>query len=276
MVPLSAMLEYMKLQTQSGKTVFPIGIGTWGIGGRREPEYGDEAAGVEAIKYALDKGQNLIDGAELYGGGHTDDIIGEAIKGRNRADLYLISKLWETNFGQGKAKQAVETVLKKLGTDYLDMLYIHWPNEGWEQAVPQINELIDAGVVKQFGISNFNLEQTKQALKLSKHPIGASQLHYSVLHKQDAPEELRSFCVDKGIQIVAYRPVERADVLNNETVQRIASARGISAVQVALAWLLAQDVMPIPKAMQKAHIDQNIAAVQAQLLPEDIANLNAL
>lgn len=266
----------MTLKTQSGQPVFPIGIGTWGIGGRREPEYGNEAEGAAAIRYALDQGQNFIDGAELYGGGHTDDVIGEAIKGRDRSDLYVAGKVWETHFGPGEVRPVVETVLQKLGTDYLDMLSIHWPHEDWEGAVPQIDELIDEGLVRQFGISNFNLEQTKRVLELSKHPIAANQVRLSVLHKEDAPDELRTFCAENNVQVVAWMPVERADVMDNETVKRIAAVRNASPVQVALAWLLQHDVLPIPKATQKEHIEQNVAAVQLQLTPEDMAELDAL
>lgn len=270
------MLEGMTLKTQSGQAVFPIGIGTWGIGGRRESEYGNEAEGAAAIRYALDQGQNFIDGAEMYGAGHTDDIIGEAIKGRIRGDLYIASKVWETHLGPGEVRPAVETVLKKLGTDYLDMLYIHWPHEVWEGAVPQIDELIDEGLVRQFGISNFNLEQTKRALDLSKHPVAANQVRFSVLHKEDAPVELRKFCAENNIQVVAWRPVERADVMENETVKRIAAVHNVSPAQVALAWLLQHDVLPIPKATQKEHIEQNVAATQLQLTPEDMVELDAL
>lgn len=270
------MLEGMTLKTQSGQAVFPIGIGTWGIGGRREPEYGNEAEGATAIRYALDQGQNLIDGAELYGGGHTDDIIGEAIKRYKREDLYIANKVWETHFGPGEVRPAVEAVLKKLGTDYLDMLSIHWPHEDWEQAVPQIDELIDEGLVRQFGVSNFNLEQTKRVLELSKHPVGANQIRLNVLYKEDAPAELLKFCADNDIRVVAYRPVERADVINNEVVQRIAAAHTASPIQVALAWLLQHEVLPIPKATQKEHIEQNVAAVQLQLTQEDMAQLDAL
>ena len=186
------------MQTKSGKSLHPIGIGTWLIAGSFEsdpnapyngakPVYGNEPQEIAAIRHSLLKGQNHIDCAELYGGFYTDEVVGRALAGELREDLYIADKLWKSSVAANKVRPAVEQMLTKLQTSYLDMLYIHapWYDAPWEEAIPQINELIDKGIVRHFGVSNFNLEKMKQAIAISKHPITANQMNYNVLHKTE-------------------------------------------------------------------------------------------
>lgn len=278
------------MQTKSGKPLFPIGIGTWNISSRFNPNdptakykgtetvKGNEEAEVEALRYSISKGQNHIDCAELYGAFYTDEVVGRALLGQKREDLYIGDKLWRTSVGAGLVRSTVEEMLKKLGTDYLDLLYIHapWAGVPWQEAVPQIDELIDEGVVRDFGVSNFTVADMQQALSLAKHPIAANQMNYNVLHKTEVDETFRNFCRQHKIQIVAYQPIKRQEVLANETIQKIAIAHGATPAQVALAWLLTQDMLAIPKATQKAHIDENVEAVHVTLSQSDIAELDAL
>lgn len=271
------------MQTKSSKSLFPIGIGTWNIGGTfkadpgakykgAEPNYDNEATEIEAIRYSISKGQNLIDCAELYGAFHTDEVVGKAIAGLRREDLYIADKLWKTSLGKGLVRATVEQMLKKLGTDYLDMLYIHAPWEGisWQEAIPQIDELIDEGIVRDFGVSNFTIADMEQTQKIAKHPIVANQMNYNVLYKDEVNEEFKAYCRKNIIQIVAYQPVKRQEVLDNEVIQGIAKAHNATAAQVALAWLLAQSALPIPKAVNKQHIDENIAATVIELSVRDL------
>lgn len=268
----------MNPETRSGKPVFPIGIGTWGFGGTWEPEYGKEKEAVDYIRYSLSKGQNHIDGAQVYGGGHTDEVIGQAIDGLNREDLFITDKVWETNVATGTVRPAVEEMLKKLGTDYLDGLYIHkpWDDFPWREAIPQINQLMSEGIVLRFGVSNFNLDQVKETIELSQHPVSLSQLHYNILKKQNVEVETLTFYKEHGIQLVAYKPLERGKVLENEIVQSIAKAHNATPTQIALAWLLAQDALPIPQSPSLRFIDENIAASDLKLSPEEIDQLDKL
>jgi 2,5-diketo-D-gluconate reductase B len=277
------------MQTTSGKSLHPIGIGTWMVAGTFEsdptalykgakPVYGNEEKEIEAIRYAISKGQNHIDCAELYGAFYTDEVVGRAIAGLNREGLYIADKPWKNSVGKGKLRGTVDLMLKKLGTDYLDLLYIHapWDDAPWREAIPQIDELIDEGIVKSFGVSNFTLDDMREAMSLSKHPLVANQMEYNVLHKGDVTAEFRDFCEEHDIQIVAYQPIKRQAVLSDETILRIAGHHGATPAQVALAWLLAQGALPIPKAMQKSHIDENAKAVDLVLTSEEIAELDAL
>ncbi len=279
--PVFVMMKYMK--TKSGKTLFPIGIGTWNIGGTftadpsakykgAEPSYDNEAAETDAIRYSISKGQNHIDCAELYGAFHTDEVVGKAIAGLEREDLYIADKLWKTSVGKDLVRATVEQMLKKLGTDYLDMLYIHapWDEVNWQEAIPQIDELIDEGIVRDFGVSNFTVAEMEQSRKIAKHPIVANQMNYNVLYKDEVNQEFQDYCRENSIQLVAYQPVKRREVLDNKVIQDIAKAHNATAAQVALAWLLSRDALPIPKAINKSHIDENIMATDIKLSAQDL------
>lgn len=268
----------MNLQTLSGKSVHPIGIGTWGIGGRRETIIGNEPEEIAAIRYSLSKGQNHIDTAELYGAGYTDVVVGQAIRDIAREDIFIADKLWLDSVSEGRVRPAVETMLKKLGTDYIDLLYIHkaWDEVDWRTAIPQIDDLIDAGIVRYFGVSNFNLAQVETAMKLARHNVAANQIYFNVLHTQEATSEVMKFCAEHDIQIIAYRPVERSEVANNPVIQKIAALHTASPEQIALAWLLNQKVLTIPKSLQPSHIDQNVAAVDIVLSPAEVDELNRI
>jgi 2,5-diketo-D-gluconate reductase B len=273
--------------TKSAKQLFPIGIGTWNIGGTfaanpnakykgAEPNYDKEAVEIEAIRYSISKGQNHIDCAELYGAFYTDEVVGKAIAGLNREDLYIADKLWKTSVGEGLVRGTVEQMLKKLGTDYLDMLYVHapWDEVSWQEAIPQIDELIDEGIVRDFGVSNFTVADMEQTRKIAKHPIVANQMNYNVLYKSEVNTEFCDYCRENDIQIVAYQPFKRQEVLSNEVIENIAAQHNTSPAQIALAWLISKNALPIPKAINKQHIDENVLAADIQLNQKDIADLD--
>jgi 2,5-diketo-D-gluconate reductase B len=276
----------MILQTKSGKQLHPIGIGTWNISGTFEADpsekykgaravYGTEETDIEAIRYSLSKGQNHIDCAELYGAFYTDEVVGRAIAGFPREDLFIADKLWKTSVGKGQVRSTVEHMLKKLGTDYLDVLYIHapWPEVDWKEAIPQIDELINEGIVRYFGVSNFTVEDMKETQAIATHPIAVNQMNFNVLYQDEVAPDFRDFCRQHDIQIVAYQPIKRQEVLKDEAVQHIAAAHGATPAQVALAWLLHIGALPIPKAINKAHIDENVAAIELTLTAEQVASL---
>lgn len=278
----------MTLQTKSGKLVHPIGIGTWNVASRINPDrigddykgveavYGNEEKEIEALRYSLSKGQNHIDCAQLYGHFYTDEVVGRAIAGQSREDLYIADKLWKISVGKGLVRPTVEKMLQKLGTDYIDLLYIHAPWEGthWQEAIPQIDKLIDEGIVRQFGVSNFTITDMQTAMTIAKHPIVANQMKFNVLYKEEVDLTFREFCEQHDIRIVAYQPIKRQEVLYSETVQAVAADRKATPAQVALAWLLQVGALPIPKATTKEHIDENIKAIDLKLTDQEMARLN--
>jgi len=273
---------------KSNKQLFPIGIGTWNISSELNPDptakykarpvHGNEGVEIEALRYSISKGQNHIDCAEMYGGFYTDEVVGRAISSYNREDLFIADKLWKPSVDQGRVRPTVERMLQKLQTDYLDLLYIHapFPDAPWVEAVPQIDQLIDEGIVRQFGVSNFTVADMEQALQIAKHPIAANQMNYNLLYKDEVDQAFIDFCRQNNIQLIAYQPIKRREVLQNTVVQSIAAAHQATPAQVALAWLLAKGALPVPKATTKQHIDENIGAVNLHLTPQDIEELDRL
>ncbi len=254
------------LSTKSGRPLHPIGIGTWTFGEYSLHSPGADAE-VAAIEYALSLGQNHIDTAEMYGNGGAEQVVGRAISKVPREDIYVATKLWKTHVLRGTVRPAVEAMLKRLGTDYIDLLYIHapWHDVPWQQSVPEICQLIDEGVVRQFGVSNFNVERMNEVIGLSTQPIVANQMHYSFGHRTEVTPELKALCEANGTTIVAYRPLERGELFENSELSALAKQHDATQAQAALAWLIAQGALPIPKARSRAHIDENFAAASLHL-----------
>ncbi len=277
----------MKDKFINGFKINPIGIGTWLMGGGwysdiRIPysDYTNDERDIAAIKYSISKGQNHIDGAELYGAGHTDELIGEAIKDLDRNSLFVASKIHRSHALRKAIVPATKDILRRMQTNYLDMLYIHapFPEIPMEEYILGLNDTVEEGLVKNIAVSNFTIEQLKQAMSITKHPVVANQIRYNVLYKTDANSEMLEFCKNNNILIVAYRPVERTLLGENttdETVLKIAKKYNKTPAQIAINWLISQyNVVTIPKAVSHKHIDENLEALNFELEKEDIEKLN--
>lgn len=271
------------LKTKSDMLVHPIGIGTWeisselvdgdvGLEYKARPRYGNEEQEIEAIRFSLDHGQNHIDCAELYGGFYTDEVIGKAIQGYIRQDLYIADKLWKKSVGVDCVRPTLMKMFEKLNTDYIDLLYIHAPfdDADWKLAISQIDNLIDEGLVLGFGVSNFTIEQLKETNDISRNKIKAVQQNFSIGYQIEADKEYRKYCHENDIALIAYRPMMRNDIVNNEKVQKLAGAYNASPYQIALAWIIALGAYPIPKATNKDHVKDNLGALDLELSASDI------
>lgn len=214
--------------------ITPIGLGTWAIGGGDNP-YGwgpqDDSESIATIQRALDLGVNWIETAAGYGKGHAEEVIGQAIAGR-RDQVVVATKcgiLWKEDgsdiYGHLKAdsvQREVEKSLRRLNTDAIDLLQIHWPlpdgdiEEGWGA----IADLIRQGKVRYGGVSNFSLEQVKRILPI--HPLTSLQPPYSMLER-GAEVELLGFCARNGIGVIVYSPMQAGILTGGFTRQRVAS-----------------------------------------------------
>jgi 2,5-diketo-D-gluconate reductase B len=255
------------------RSVHPIGIGTWLLD---DP---DDEGQVEAIRYSLSLGQDHIDTAEMYGSGSTETVVGRALQGTPRESVYLASKLWKNSCSKERARPAVEAMLERLRVSHLDLLYIHsaWPDIDIPETVEAMCDLVDAGLVRALGLSNFQLPELHAAMQATRFPFAALQNRYNVIFKTEVPSELAEFCAANSITMVAYQPVERGLVFHDATVQQVANAHGATPAQVAIAWLVQQpNVVTIPKTASRAHIDENIAAMDLKLTGEEIRDLNAI
>ena len=219
---------------QLGKTdihITPIGFGAWAIGGG-DWDFGwgsqEDQSSIAAIKHALSLGVNWIDTAAIYGLGHSEEIVGEAIKGRERPLIFTkCSLVWDENRKTGNSLKAdsiqreCEASLKRLGVDYIDLYQIHWPNpdpeieEGWSK----LADLKKQGKVRAIGVSNFNIEQLKRAQKIA--PVDSLQPPYSLVHP-DVQDEILPFCEQENIGVIVYSPMMSGLLAGSMTKKRVA------------------------------------------------------
>ena len=261
--------------------VHPIGIGTWGMGGARWPDgtvcadYDNDQGEVEAIRYALSKGQNHIDTAQFYGATHTEELVGEAIRGFDRTRLIIASKVWKSHAKRSATPRAVEGMLVRLGIGKLDLLYVHAPWDGisMDEYILGLSDAVAAGLADRIGLSNFTLEQLQQAVRICPTAISAVQVHYNLIERSVATEPFLRFCRKEGIAVVAYRPLERrllTDPSRQPLLAELAEKYAKTPAQIALAWLIGQEaVVPIPKASHRRHIDENLGALDVVLQAGD-------
>ncbi len=272
----------MKEKRINDRPVHPLGIGTWGFGGERLSdgnvfaEYRYDGEHVESIRYSISRGQDHIDTAQFYGAGHTEEIVGKAIEGIDREKVFVATKVWRTHSLRNAVPKAAEMSLRSLGTDYIDLLYVHFPWDAIEmqEYIDGLNDAREAGLTRSIGVSNFTLEQLRAAVSISRYPIVAAQVHYNVTERGPVTAEYLSYCRENDITVVAYRPIAKSMLAGNSAireVREIAERRGCTPAQVALAWLVYQEgVVTIPKASSREHIDENLGAMDVRLRASDI------
>ncbi|GGM79414.1 aldo/keto reductase [Thermogymnomonas acidicola] len=243
-----------------------IGFGTWGLGGTSTASYDRDGEHTEIIRYAVEKGLKMVDTAEMYGAGHTEELVGRAIKGIPREDVFVVSKVWPTHLHYDDVIRAARASLRRLGLSYIDLYLIHWPNSEVDiaETISAMEKLVDEGVTRYIGVSNFTIDDLEKALPATKrHDIVANQIKYSVFHRE--PEEkLIPFCRYNKITVIAYSPLNRGNGLQEHRLAEVASASGMTPVQAALCYVKRQ-AMPIPKASRKEHVDEIAGAIGREL-----------
>jgi len=259
-------MRYVELR--SGQAMPVLGQGTWKFG-ERGGRRGDEIA---ALRCGLDLGIGLIDTAEMYGDGGAEEIVGEAIAGR-RDEVFIVSKVYPHNASRAGVVAACERSLKRLKTDRIDVYLLHWRGSiPLSETLAGFAALRDQGKIGSFGVSNFDLSDMEELWAL---PGGSAATTNQILYnptRRGSERELLPWCRGHGVPIMAYSPVEQGRMLGNKTLQRLAAARGCSAAQLVIAWVLGQDgVVAIPKAGQLEHVRENAAALDIVLTAEEIA-----
>jgi aryl-alcohol dehydrogenase-like predicted oxidoreductase len=310
-MPELRILEQRELGT-GGLSVSAIGLGCMSLSGI----YGDadDAASEDLIRHAIDMGVNHLDSSDMYGWGHNERLLGRAIKGR-RDRVVLVTKFGQVrreggaNGVDGRPEyvaQACEASLGRLGEDTIDLYYQHRvdPTVPIEETVGAMGRLVEQGKVRFLGLSEARPETIRRAHRV--HPIAVVQTEYSLLYRAEA-EETRETTRALGIGFVAYSPLGRGFLTgtiqdlaqvdgrrashprfqaenfarNRELVdgiEAIATKKGCSPAQLALAWLLAQgsDVVAIPGTRHKARLDENVGSLEVKLTTEEIAHIAAV
>jgi diketogulonate reductase-like aldo/keto reductase len=255
---------------------FPIlGLGTWRVGGGMSPDRSRDAETIQTLRSAIELGYTHLDTAEMYGGGHTEELIAKAIKDFPRQNLFLTTKVSPSNLRYQDVLNALDASLRRLGTDYVDLYLIHWPNERipLEETFRALNLLVQQGRVRHLGVSNFDLAQMRRAQALAQTPLATNQVPYSLSSRRYAQNGVLDHCQASGISLTAYSPI-KGGVLRRQDVQRIAARHKATTAQVALQWLLRQPgVITIPMSLNIQHLQENLAALDLELTAEDLKSL---
>jgi len=263
---------------RTGENVAVIGLGTWGIGGFSTADHSQDSMAVEAIRYAVELGMTHIDTAEIYGDGHSEELVEKALKDYPRDELFIATKVWHTNLHYQDVLRACTGSLKRLGMDYIDLYMIHWPNPRVPigETMQAMEKLVREGLIRYIGVSNFDVELLEEAMKaLKREEIAANQVKYS-LEAREVERELIPFCERNGITITAYTPLGKgripAETASNRgrILHETAKAYGKTPTQVALNWVIWRpNVITIPKAVKREHLEENAGAAGWRLSEED-------
>ena len=232
---------------------------------------------VNAVKVAIKHGYRSIDTAAVYA---NEEGVGKGIReglkeaGIAREDLFVTSKVWNSDLGYESTIAAYETSLKKLGLEYLDLYLIHWPVEGkYKEAWRALETLYKEGKVKAIGVSNFQIHHLKDLLKDAEVKPMVNQVE---CHPRLTQKDVQAFCQDQGIQLEAWSPLMQGELLNHEGLQEIASTYGKSVAQVILRWDLQNGIVTIPKSTKEHRIVENASIFDFELTEEDMARINEM
>lgn len=261
------------------ETIPAIGLGTWSMGGGMSPAPGRDDKALKALETALDLGYTHIDTAEMYAAGHTEELIGRAIRGREREKLFLTTKISPSNLRPADVRRSLDDSLSRLGTDFVDMYLIHWPSSSipLEEPFVVLNQAVQAGKIRHLGVSNFDLELLQKAQQLAETPLATNQVPYSLFTRRYQRNGVVQYCQEQGLLLTAYSPLKDSQLRSNQTVQAIARQHEASPYQIALAWLVQQPhVITIPMSQNPAHLEANLAAGDITLTEEEMEQLNRL
>lgn len=264
------------LRLPSGREIPVLGQGTWGMG-EDSFKRSDEIA---ALRYGISLGLTLIDTAEMYGDGRAEELIGEAIHDIPRARIFLVSKVLPQNATLRGTVQACDRSLRGLKTDYLDLYLLHWQGDvPIAETLGAFHLLKKKGAVLDYGVSNFDYDDMREATALpGGNEIATNQVLYNLLHR-GIEWDLLPWCRRHGIPIMGYSPMghsrtEQEQMFEHPQMRAIAERHNAKPSQIALAWLLQQETVAIPKAASHEHIQDNRAALDIKLTERDLEDLD--
>lgn len=273
------MSHISSLTLADGGTMPRLGQGTWYLGenpAKRNAE-------LAALRTGIEEGLTLIDTAEMYGEGKSEELVGEAIRSYDRSSLFLVSKVYPWNAGRGTILRSCENSLRRLGTDYLDLYLLHWTSSvPYEEIVTGMEDLVNRGLIRRWGVSNLDLEDMQE---LCSVPGGSHcQMDQVLYHLASRGVEtvLAPWLREHHQVLMAYSPLGHgADIRNrllrSPGLRELAAEKGCSLYQLMLAFLLAQEnVVPIPRTGSAEHARANAAAADILLTPEDLRRLDRI
>ncbi|AEM56322.1 aldehyde oxidoreductase [Haloarcula hispanica N601] len=248
-----------------GTSVPALGLGTWQLTGQ---------SCRETVETALDMGYRHIDTAQAYGN-ERQVGLGMDAAAVDREDVFLTTKLDGSNRDERSVRRSTRESLNKLGTDYIDLLLIHWPNTPWMTSLSEtlgaMNDLVEEGLVRHIGVSNFSPSLLDKARDISAAPIFTDQVQY---HPYWDQRKLLDYCRIHDVLLTAYSPLARGGVLDDPALVQVGNRYGKSPAQVALRWLVQQDgVAAIPKASSRDHLEANMAVFDFELTDAEMERI---
>lgn len=254
-----------------------VGIGTWFIGDNmatRDQE-------IEAICAGIEAGIKVVDTAEMYGQGRSEQLVGQAISKYKREDIFLVSKVLPSNAGRQKIRKSLRHSLKLLRTDYLDMYLLHWRGSvPLEETVRCMEELVEEGRIRRWGVSNFDVDDMEELIRIpGGENCAVNQVLYH-LGSRGVEYELLPWLKSHDIPLMAYCPLAQAgelrkELLKNSQLQKTADKYQISVIQLLLAFVLQKEnVFAIPRSGKKEHVLANWEVRDLILEKEDMEILN--
>lgn len=242
----------------SGYEMPILGLGTWQLTGK---------TCEKAVADALQMGYTHIDTAFAYGN-HAQVAAGIKNSGVDRESFFLTTKIPLGKQNRPQIIQQGGEMLRQLGTDYVDLLLLHWPdkNTPFEESLAAMKELVDKKMVRSIGISNFNKDLVEQVAKVSEIPVVTNQVEF---HPYLYQRDLKEVCEANNMVVTAYSPLARGEVLNDERLSGIAEKHGATVAQVVIQWLVSKGIVTIPKASSGDHLQANLAALDVELDAED-------
>jgi len=256
-----------------GTIVPALGQGSAHLAQGRHPEAVEE----EALRTGLSLGMTLIDTAELYSNGRSEELIGHVIAGQ-RDRVFLVSKVLPNHVTGNGIARACEASLARLGTDHLDLYLLHWPNGVTDLSgvVAAFEDLRAAGKIRAWGVSNFNVSDMEDLFHVPHGDrCATNQVLYNV-GSRGIEYDLLPWCEQRGMPVMAYSPLGGNSLVDDPTLARIGAAHGCSASAVALAWAIRSgNVIAIPESGSAAHVKQNAVALSLTLTPQELETLDA-
>jgi len=251
------------LTLPSGDELPVVGLGTWDL---------DDDAVRGSVRAALDGEYTHVDTAEGY---HNEAAIGEVLADYDREDLFLTSKVLPKNLNYGNVVRACERTLDRLGTDYLDLYLIHWPNPAisLRETLDAMATLHERGKIRNVGVSNFSGYQLSNALHVSDVPIAVNQIEFN---PQFQRHDLVEYCQSEDVVVEAAAPLARTACLDDETILELAEAYDRTPAQIVLRWAIEKDIAVLPKSSSAAHVAENIDLFGWELDPEDHRRIDDL
>jgi len=230
---------------------------------------------IAAIRLGLDLGMTVVDTAEMYGDGVTEQLVGEAIAKR-RDEVFLVSKVLPSHARREQTIAACDASLERLGTDHLDLYLLHWRGRtALRETVDAFTQLVSEGKIRRWGVSNFELSDMEELVGTpGGSAVSCNQVLYN-LRRRGIEFDLLPWCQERGIPVMAYSPVEQGELLRNQAVKRTAAKVDATPAQLCLAWVLRQpSVIAIPKAGTREHVRENHGSLGIRLSDSELRELD--